>query len=123
LIYLILAELVIAIHFLFIAFNVLGGLLAIWKKWIPFIHIPAVIWGTSIIILGGTCPLTPLEKFLRKMGGAEGYSGGFIGHYITPIIYPGGVTREIQIILGITAIIINILIYSYVIYRRRSKII
>lgn len=120
-IYLILAELVVLIHFIFIIFNLLGGFLTIWKKWIPLIHIPAAIWGSSIIILGGICPLTPLEKALRVAGGEQGYSGGFISHYIIPLIYPQGITREMQIKLGFIAIAINILIYSYVIYWRRKK--
>ena len=92
-----------------------------WKKWMPFIHIPAAIWGSFIIILGWTCPLTPLEKSLRIAGGEEGYTGGFISHYIIPIIYPAGLTREMQINLGLTAIAINIVIYSYVIYWRGKK--
>lgn len=120
-IYLILAELVVIIHFMFIIFSVLGGLLAIWKKWIPYIHIPAAIWGSFIIILGWTCPLTPLENLLRVAGGEEGYSGGFITHYIIPVIYPVGLTREMQINLGLTAIAINIVIYLYVAYWQWKK--
>ena len=120
-IYLILAELVVVLHLLFIVFNVLGGFLAIWKKWMPYIHIPAAIWGSLIIIMGWKCPLTPLEKMLRIAGGEEGYSGGFISHYIIPIIYPPGLTREMQITLGLIAIVTNILIYIYTIYWWKVK--
>ena len=119
--YLILAELVTVIHFGFIIFNILGGLLTIWKKWIPFIHIPAAIWGSGIIILGWTCPLTPLENLLRKAGGEEGYSGGFINHYLMPLIYPEGLTRDTQITLVLIDLIINIVIYSFVIYWWKYK--
>lgn len=120
-IYLILAELIVFLHFCFILFSVLGGLLALWKHWMPYIHIPAAIWGSFIIILGWTCPLTPLENALRNAGGAEGYSGSFIAHYLVPIIYPEGLTREMQIGLGLIAIVINTVIYSLIVYRRRKK--
>lgn len=120
-IYRILAELVVLLHFIFILFNLLGGFLVLWRKWLVFIHIPSAIWGSFIVILGGTCPLTPLEKTLRIAGGEESYSGGFILHYLIPLIYPQGLTREMQITLGYIAIVINILVYIYVVYRYRRK--
>jgi hypothetical protein len=119
--YHILADLVVALHFAFIIFGLLGGLLVLWRKWIAYIHIPAAIWGSLIVIQGWVCPLTPLENFLRMEGGAAGYSGGFITHYIAPIIYPEGLTRDLQVNLGFIALGINITIYIYVIYRRRRK--
>lgn len=120
--YRILAEMVVLLHFTFIIFNLLGGFLTLWKKWMALIHIPAAIWGSLIIIIGWTCPLTPLEKSLRMAGGEEGYSGGFISHYIIPLIYPEGLSRETQIKFGFAALAINVLIYLFVIYWRRRKI-
>ena len=119
--YHILADLVVVLHFAFIIFGLLGGLLVLWRKWIAYIHIPAALWGSLIVIQGWVCPLTPLENYLRTEGGSEGYSGGFIAHYITPIIYPEGLTRDLQVNLGFIALGINIAIYIYVVYRRRRK--
>jgi hypothetical protein len=124
LLYNILADLIVILHLVFIIFNVLGGLLVFWKRWIAWVHIPAAFWGSIIIILGWSCPLTPLEQQLRILGGKETYSGSFISHYITSIIYPAGLTRETQIELGFTLLLINIVIYSYVIFvkkRRKGK--
>ncbi|WP_455199571.1 DUF2784 domain-containing protein [Kaarinaea lacus] len=120
-IYLVLVEVVVLLHFLFIIFSVLGGILTLWKKWIPYIHIPAALWGSFIIILGWTCPLTPLENLLRSTGNLEVYTGGFIDHYLTPLIYPEGLTRELQIGLGVMALAINLVIYLFVIYWFKSK--
>ena len=72
-------------------------------------------------MLGWTCPLTPLEKFLRNAGGEEGYSGGFIDHYLTSLIYPEGLTRDMQITLGLIALATNIVIYSFAIYWWKYK--
>ncbi|MCK4586279.1 MAG: DUF2784 domain-containing protein [Gammaproteobacteria bacterium] len=119
--YHILADLVVVLHFTFIIFGLLGGLLALWRKWIAYIHIPAAIWASLIVIQGWICPLTPLENYLRMEAGAGGYSGGFIAHYIAPIIYPDGLTRDLQVNLGFIALGINIAIYSYVVYRRQRK--
>lgn len=120
--YRIFADLVVFLHFAFIIFSLLGGLLVLWQKWIAYIHIPAAIWGSLIVIQGWVCPLTPLENYLRMAGGSEGYSGGFIANYIAPIIYPEGLTRELQVNLGFMALGINLAIYFYVIYRRRSRL-
>ncbi|WP_455218108.1 DUF2784 domain-containing protein [Kaarinaea lacus] len=120
-IYLILAEIVVLLHFLFIIFSVLGGILTIWKKWMPYFHIPAALWGSFIIIMGWTCPLTPLENFLRSAGNAESYAGGFIAHYVIPVIYPEGLSRELQVSLGLIALAINVVIYFCVWYWGRGK--
>jgi len=119
--YHILAELIVVIHFAFIIFSLFGGLLVIWQKWVAYIHIPAATWGSLIALQGWICPLTPLENYLRMQGGSAGYSGGFIAHYIAPIIYPEGLTRDLQVNLGIIALGTNIVIYIYVVYRRSRK--
>jgi hypothetical protein len=119
--YHIFADLVVVLHFAFIIFGLLGGLLVLWQKWIAYIHIPAASWGSLIVIQGWVCPLTPLENYLRMEGGSGEYSGGFIAHYITPIIYPEGLTRDVQVNLGLIALGINLAIYIVVIFRRRNK--
>ena len=119
--YKLLADLVLILHLFFIVFVLLGGLLILWRRWILWLHIPALIWAVVLEFLGLICPLTPLENSLRKAGGDTGYSGGFIEHYLIPLIYPSGLTRELQMVLGAIAICVNIGIYGFVIYRQINK--
>jgi len=120
-IYSILADIVIAIHFLFIVFVVIGALLVLKWQRIAFIHLAAACWGAFIMFQGWICPLTPLENKLRRAAGQSGYDGGFIEHYLLPIIYPTGLTREIQIWLGVAVILINLVLYGIVLYRLFRK--
>jgi len=116
---LILADLIVALHFGFILFVSLGGLLVLkWPK-LMWLHLPAAIWGASIEFVGWICPLTYLENRLRSASGGQ-YVSDFIEHYLMPIIYPAGLTREIQIGLGIAVIVLNLLIYAKVIYRAKA---
>lgn len=112
------ADLLVLIHLGFIIFVVLGGLLVLrWPKAV-WVHIPAAFWGAWIEFAGGVCPLTPLEQSLRARAGADNYDGGFIDHYIIPIIYPPGFTPQTAELLGYFVLGINLLIYSIVVYRR-----
>jgi hypothetical protein len=116
-----LADLVVAAHFLFVVFVVLGGLLVLrWPK-AAYLHIPAAVYGAAIEFFGWTCPLTPLENRLRRLAGEGGYSGGFIEHYLLPILYPSALTRDIQLLLGALVIGVNLAIYGYVLRSRRGS--
>ncbi len=101
------ADLVVAVHFLFVLFVVLGGLLVLRWPRVAYLHIPAAIWGAAIEFGGWICPLTPLENWLRRQAGSSGYSGGFIEHYILPILYPSTLTRTNQLVLGALVLILN----------------
>jgi len=115
------ADLLVAVHFAFIVFVVLGGFLVLkWGK-VAILHIPCVLWGGLIEFSGWICPLTPVERYLREVAGGEAYSGGFIDHYIMPLVYPTGLTREMQISLGIIILISNLGIYGLVIFRRTKR--
>lgn len=120
-IYRVLADLVVTLHLMFIIFAVLGGLLVLWRGYVLLIHIPAVIWVAVISFKGWICPLTPLENQLRQAAGGEGYSGGFVEHYIIPVIYPVGLRFDVQVVLGIAAVGINIGIYALVYYWYRLR--
>lgn len=120
-IYLILADLLVIVHLLFIIFALLGGLLLIWRGSLIFVHLPAAIWAALISFKGWICPLTPLENYLRGAAGTEGYQEGFIGHYLIPIIYPSSLTLNIQLLLAILVIFINLCIYSFVYYKYMAK--
>jgi hypothetical protein len=108
------ADLVVAVHFAFVLFVLLGGLLLLRWPRIAYLHIPAAIWGAAIELAGGICPLTPLENSLRQQAGSTGYSGSFIEHYILPVLYPSALTRDIQLLLGVFVLVLNLGIYGYV---------
>src|SRR5690349_19792311 len=113
------ADAVMAFHFLFIAFALLGSLLVIWKRWILWLHLPALAWGAWIEASGGLCPLTPLENHFRELAGQTTYGEGFITHYLAPLIYPAGLTRSTQfLILGIL-VAVNLLGHGWVLARAR----
>ena len=109
------ADLIVLIHFCFILFVIFGGLLVLkWRK-IIWLHLPAAVWGTLIEFFGWICPLTVLENQFRLDNNGGAYTTGFIEHYIIPLIYPEGLTPEIQIILGIAVIVVNLFIYTLVV--------
>jgi hypothetical protein len=111
----------VLIHFLFVLFSSLGALLIIrWRK-ILWLHLPAAFWAAGIEFSGTLCPLTPLENWLRIRGGGAGYAGDFIGQYLLRLVYPSGLTRKTQIILGSIVVGINLGIYGYLIFLRKSK--
>ena len=116
-----LADLVLVVHATFILFVVLGGLLVLWQPRIAWVHIPCAIWGAWVEFAGWICPLTPLEVDLRTRAGEIGYEGGFIERYVTAALYPQGLTREIQIGLGIAVVAVNVIIYVVVIKRARNN--
>ncbi|UCC83025.1 MAG: DUF2784 domain-containing protein [Gemmatimonadota bacterium] len=116
-----LADLVVILHLLFVVFAVGGALLALRWQRAAWVHVPAAIWAALIEFAGWICPLTPLEKWLRIQGGGSGYPGGFVAHYILPILYPRGLTREVQIVLGILVVLINLGIYGWLIGRRAKS--
>ena len=111
------ADAVLLLHGAFIAFAVLGGLLALWKRGWMLLHLPALAWAAFVMVSGRICPLTPLETRLRRAAGEEGYSGGFIDHYLAGAIYPEGLTRTVQIGLGVAVVVFNLGIYLLVLGR------
>ena len=113
-IYHLLADLTVVIHLLFVLFVMLGGLLILRWRFFVWIHMPAVFWAMLIEFSGWICPLTPLENHLRIKGGSSGYATGFVEHYITPLLYPSQLTREMQIFLGLLVLIVNLVIYLWV---------
>jgi hypothetical protein len=117
----ILADLVVGVHALFVVFVVAGGLLALRWPWVVAAHLPAAAWGAMIELQGWICPLTPLEKSLRAAAGQAGYPGGFIEHYVLPVLYPAGLTRGVQLGLASLVIAVNLLVYGMVLQRRRAR--
>ena len=118
-----LADAVVVFHVLFIAFAVCGGVLVLllrWR-WLVWLHLPAVAWATLVEVMSWPCPLTPLENFFRRRGGDAGYPGGFVEHYIMPVLYPDGLTDRIQLVIGCFVFTVNVVAYAIVIARWRRQ--
>jgi uncharacterized protein DUF2784 len=112
--YRLLADLVVLAHLGFVVLAVLGGLLALrWRRFV-WIHLSTVIWAATVEFFGWVCPLTPLENWLRVKAGETAYSSDFIARYLLPVLYPEGLTRELQLALGIFVIVVNLAIYGWV---------
>jgi len=116
-----LADAVVVLHFSFILFVAAGGLLVLKYPRLMWLHLPAVGWGALIEFFGWICPLTPLENQLRSMGGEAGYPGGFIETYLTPAIYPEGLTPRHQLFIGVCAVAVNTLFYGILVHRRLRR--
>ena len=115
--YRILADAVLVIHLGFIVFVVVGGFLVRWRRVVAWLHLPAVAWAALIEFMGWVCPLTPLELWARSRAGETGYTGGFIEHYLLPVVYPAALTHEVQIVLGALVLVINVFVYAWVVGR------
>jgi hypothetical protein len=120
-VYQILADLVVVIHLGFVIFAVLGAFLALWRRWFIWLHLPAFLWSVWIEFTGGICPLTPLENWFRIKAGQGGYEGDFVATYLLPVLYPAGLTRNVQFILALMVIVINIALYGSIVYKRGWK--
>ena len=107
-----LADTLVVFHALFVVFAIGGGILVIWRPIVALAHLPAALWAAWVELSGSICPLTPLENAWRRGGGEAGYAGGFIEHYVLPMLYPAGLTAQMQLGLGVGVIAINALLYS-----------
>ena len=115
-----LADLVVGLHLAFVLFVVFGGLLALRRRRVAWLHLPAVVWGALIEWRGWICPLTPLEVSLRRRAGEAGYQEGFLDHYVIPLLYPPGLTRELQLAMAAGVLALNAVVYGIVLWRRRQ---
>jgi len=116
-----LADTIAMLHLGFVLFVVLGALLALRWPRIAWLHLPSAVWGVLIEWGGWVCPLTPLENRFRELAGRAGYRGGFVEHYLLPVLYPEGLTRGAQLILGGTVLAVNLVLYSVVLLRGRRR--
>ncbi|RLJ68500.1 DUF2784 domain-containing protein [Sulfurisoma sediminicola] len=115
---LLLADLVVLLHLGFVIFVVSGGLLALRWPRAAWLHLPAAAWGAAVEFFGWICPLTPLENALRQTSGGGAYSGDFVSRYLLPVLYPAGLTAEIQMLLGIGVLATNATVYAWVFHHR-----
>jgi hypothetical protein len=119
--YRLLADAVFAIHLAFIVFAVAGALCVMRRPRLAWLHVPAAAWAVWIELAGRICPLTPLENALLERAGLEGYSGGFVAHYLIPLIYPAGLTPAIQVAIGAGVLALNVALYARIIRRARAR--
>jgi hypothetical protein len=116
-----LADALVVVHLLFVVFVMAGGfLLARWQK-LVWLHLPAVAWAAYVEFSGGICPLTPLENRLRSLGGGAVYSGGFVEHYLLPVLYPEHLTLTVQQTLGGVVVGVNLVAYTLAWWTRRRR--
>jgi len=116
-IYRMLADAVVLAHALFVGFVVLGGFLVWQWGWLVWAHVPAAVWGAAIEYGGWVCPLTPLEKTFRARAGLAGYGGGFVEHYVIPLLYPADLTAPKQVVLGTLVVLVNLVAYGVLVRR------
>ncbi|RMM09058.1 hypothetical protein ALP05_03979 [Pseudomonas caricapapayae] len=121
-VYRVAADAVVMFHLLFIVFVLFGGLLVLSRPWLALLHVPAAVWGSAVEFLHLYCPLTPLENTLRSVAGEQGYSGGFVEHYLVPLIYPAGLTPGIQLWLGGIVLLVNVVVYGLLLLRFVSRV-
>lgn len=117
----VLADLVLILHLLFVLFVVLGGAWVIYRPRVAWLHVPAFVWGALVELTGGVCPLTPLEQWLRRAAGELGYSGGFVEHYLLGLLYPEGLARRDQWVLGVLVLGINGIWYALAWWRIHTR--
>ena len=119
--YRLLADATVLAHVGFVVFAVLGGLLVVCWRRLAWAHVPAVLWAAAVEFGGWVCPLTPLENWFRARAGLARYGSGFVEHYILPVLYPPALTREVQVVLGVSVLVVNVGIYCWVVWRGRRE--
>ena len=113
----ILADAVLALHLAFILFVVLGGLAVRWRRWAALVHMPCAVYGAAIEHWAWVCPLTPLENRFRALAGGTGYAGGFVEHYLVPVVYPVPLPPAAGNALAAAVVVANGLTYAWALRR------
>lgn len=111
-----LADLVLLVHFIFVAVAVFGSVGIFINYWWAFAHVPIVLWSSAVNLAGWTCPLTPLEKRLRNAAGGMGYKESFTQHYIALLVYPRGMPRRLELVAGFSILIWNMAVYAIILW-------
>ncbi|MDY0268553.1 DUF2784 domain-containing protein [Trichloromonas sp.] len=119
--YTLLAKVTLLSHLGFILFVLFGALAVRRRPWLAWLHLPAGVWGTLVELTGWFCPLTDLENHCRRLAGEAGYTGSCIDHYLTALIYPDGLSRPLQILLGLGVLVLNLWLYAGLIRARRRE--
>jgi Protein of Unknown function (DUF2784) len=113
------ADALVLLHLAFILWVVFGALAVLRRPRLAWLHLPAAAWGALVELRGLYCPLTDWENALRRRGAQQGYADSFVEHYLLPLIYPAGLTAELQLLLGLGVLLINAGLYGWLLWRRR----
>ncbi|HOM29414.1 MAG TPA: DUF2784 domain-containing protein [Deltaproteobacteria bacterium] len=116
----VLAYAVMVAHAAFVLFVVAGGVAVRWSPRLAWIHLPCVFWGIVVEAFGLTCPLTPLENEFRARAGIDPYAGDILIHLMDSMIYPGWLTRDIQVVLAVIVAAVNVAVYGSLLVRKRG---
>jgi hypothetical protein len=119
--YLLLAVATFGLHVAFVAFVVAGGFLVQRRPKLAVVHLLAVAWAAYVSLANQVCPLTPLENWFLERAGAAGYEGGFLEHYVAPLLYPGELTPRSQMLLGMGVVLVNLIVYGGVLAGRGKR--
>jgi hypothetical protein len=115
------ADAILVVHFAFVLFALLGALIVLRLPLLAWLHLPVVAWAAFVEFTGRVCPLTPLEVTLRQAAGDAGYASDFLEHYVVGVLYPEGLTRDLQVLLGAAVVLVNVAIYSAVLLHSRRR--
>jgi len=115
-----LAVATLSLHAVFVGLVVFGAVFALWRPWVLFLQVPAVLWGAYIELSGGLCPLTTLENRFRERAGMAGYEESCLEHHVFRVLYPEGLTRETQLGLAAVVMLVNVALYVWLYVRARS---
>ncbi len=115
-----LADLILVAHLGFVVFVTVGALAVFFRPRLALLHVPCLAYGAALELIGWICPLTPLEQGLRLQAGQEGYTGGFIEHYVGGLLYPGDWDAR-RVWLGLALVVFNVVAYSLILVRIRRN--
>ena len=105
------ANFVLVFHTLFAGYAVLGAPLVLYDLRFLITHVPVVLWSSMVNLANWTCPLTPLEQNLRRLAGQQAFQGGWIQHYLEPVVRPLGMPRRMELIAGFSVLLWNLIVY------------
>lgn len=111
------ADAVLVLHLVFICVAAFGALVVVRAPKFALVQAPAAVWGFLVEAFGWYCPLTDLENVLLRQAGMRGYDGGFLERLLLDAIYPGSMTREIQLGLAAGVLVINAAAYGWMLVR------
>jgi hypothetical protein len=115
------ADATVVFHFAVVIFVIAGAVLLLWRRWVAWVHLPTITWVIYAELFHRTCPLTYLENWCRDQAGGQAYQGGFVDHYIMPVLYPNGLTPGMQVAFGLAILVINVVLYTIAFRRRRES--
>ena len=106
-----LADGAVVLHFGFLAFLVVGGLVALRWRRVVWAHLAAVGWSIGILTVGQTCPLTALERWATVRAGGEATREGFIDRYVEDVVYPGSLTGPVRAAVALVVVLSWLLVW------------